>query len=69
MIIYIESDSVHISWNPVPNATSYNIYSSDDPYAAFETWTLEPTGTGIIETNWSAPAPPEKKFYYVTAVN
>jgi len=65
--ISISSDSVLVSWSPVLNASSYNIYSSDDPYAPFEIWTLEPTGTGITETSWSEPVSGVKKFYYVTA--
>jgi len=47
--IYIESDSIHISWDEVENATSYKIYSSSDPYAAYP-WNFEEEVTG---TNWS----------------
>ncbi|HHE39101.1 MAG TPA: hypothetical protein ENL20_11115 [Candidatus Cloacimonetes bacterium] len=63
--IYIESDSVHISWNSVPGATSYKIYSDTDPYGTFST--DEWTGSDM---SWSEAIPIEtKKFYRVTAVN
>jgi len=65
VIIYIESDSVFISWDPVLLATSYKIYSSDDPYTGF---TEDASGT-FVDESWSAPAPDEKKFYYVKAEN
>ncbi len=65
VIIYIESDIVHISWNAVLFATFYKVYSSDDPYTGF----TEDTSGTFIDESWSAPAPGVKKFYYVTAVD
>jgi|GEM_PF-792058 len=64
VIIYINSDSVYITWDTVPGCT-YNLYSSTDPYAT-KPW-LDVV-TGINDTSWSAPLTDEKKFYYVTAV-
>lgn len=63
----IISGSITISWDSVPDATSYNIYSSDDPYLSLENWTLEESG--IAETTWSEPITEEQKFFYVKALN
>jgi len=65
IIIEISIDNVQISWNEVTGATSYKVYSFTDPYAA-ESWTFEEE---VTESNWSEPATPDKKFYYVKAVN
>jgi len=66
VIISVSSDSVDISWDSVENATSYKIYSSNDPYVAFENWTFQDE---IAETSWSEAITEEKEFYHVTAVN
>lgn len=59
-----------LSWQTVTNATSYNIYSSPDPNAAFpsELWTLE---TEVMSgTQWTDEgATDAKKFYVVVAVD
>ena len=57
-----------LSWDPVTNATSYNIFSSIDPNAAYpsESWTLE---TNVTELIWTDPdTTGTKKFYIVVAV-
>lgn len=64
--IITENDYVFINWNPVIGATSYNIYSSDNPYTT--DWG-NPIATEITETSWSEVIPNVKKFYYVKAVN
>ena len=65
--ITVDSDSVHISWDSVSQASSYKIYSSTDPYLATEDWTFE---AETSELEWSeALGSEEKKFYYVTANN
>lgn len=56
--------NLEISWDAVPGATGYDIYSSTDPYGTF---TLDVTGTLIGET-WTAPNTGTKMFYYVKAV-
>ncbi len=66
LTISIVTDFVYISWDAVVGATSYNIYSSDDPYAA--DWGTA-TATGITGTSWSEAVPNQKKFYYVKALN
>ena len=62
--ITVENDSTKISWSAVAGATSYKVYSSNDPYDSF----TEDTSGNFTGTNWSAPLAAEKKFYYVTAV-
>ena len=61
--ISIVGTQVQINWSAVPEATSYKVYSSDNPYTGFE----EDTSGTFTDESWSAPAPDGKKFYYVTA--
>jgi len=63
--ISVESEVVYLAWDPVQYANSYSVYSSSDPYASYETWTLEESG--ILVTNWNEPVPDTKLFYYVKA--
>jgi hypothetical protein len=60
-------NEVSLSWTSVNGATSYKIYSSDDPYGTF----IEVSGDGIFSgTSWSAPiGTDQKKFYYVVGVS
>jgi len=63
-IIVSESNgSVHLVWDVVTGATSYNVYSSSDPYNDF---IIEPTGTEITEANCNIVITDENRFYYVT---
>ncbi len=63
------SGQAAVSWTSAAGATSYKIYSSTDPYAAFPSgWTLETTVTELIWTDTNASAS-VKKFYVVVAVN
>ena len=62
--ISIDGTNVQLTWNPVPGATSYMVYSSNDPLTGFE----EDTSGTLVDESWSAPAPSEKKFYYVKSV-
>jgi|GEM_PF-729325 len=57
-----------LNWNEVSGASSYSVYSSADPYAAFPTgWSLAGSGiTGLSWTDVSVSA--AKKFYVVVAV-
>ena len=63
--ISITGTQIQITWDAVPGATSYKVYSSTDPYSITEEDT---TGT-LVDTTWTAPIPDVKKFYYVKAVN
>ncbi len=60
VISSVVSDVLTISWDTVVGAYSYIIYSSNDPYGAFE---YEAT---VTTTSWSAPVDIDtKKFYYI----
>ena len=63
--ISVSDSVVTIQWNEVPEATSYKIYSSENPYS--EVWDLEQSG--ITDTIWSESISGLKKFYYVTGNN
>ncbi len=58
-----------LSWELIPEAAVYNIYSADTPDAPPETWTF----VGITSSNSFAisfgPPPAAKKFYFVKAEN
>ncbi len=62
--ITVENDSTKISWSAVAGATSYKVYSSNNPYDSF----TEDTSGNFTGTSWSTLLAAEKKFYYVTAV-
>ena len=64
VIITVVNNIVTISWSAVSGATSYKVYSSNDPYDSF----TEDTSGNFNGTSWSAPLSSDKKFYYVTAV-
>ncbi len=63
--IEIIGTDVHLSWDAVASATSYMVYSSDDPYTGF----VEETTGAFNGTSWSTSVINEKRFYYVTAIN
>ncbi len=62
--ISVSGGNVYLSWDAVAGATSYKVYSSDDPEIGF---TEDTTGT-FSGASWSALIPDGKKFYYVKAV-
>ncbi|NOR44552.1 MAG: hypothetical protein GQ534_03120 [Candidatus Delongbacteria bacterium] len=53
---------VTLFWDPLAGATSYDIYSSTDPYGTF-------TYLTSVVTNEYTETAGEKKFYFITAVN
>jgi len=63
--IAIAGTQVQITWSAVAGATSYKVYSSDDPATGF---TEDALGT-FNDTTWETSASNEKRFYYVTAEN
>ncbi len=63
--IYITENIVTITWNEVPDATAYKIYSSDAPDGEF---TEETNGT-FDGFSWSKVISDSKKFYHVKAMN
>jgi len=56
-------DGAGVSWQPVPNATAYEIYRSDDPYG---TYVLIAT---VTDTSYLDTVMLDKAFYRVVAVN
>lgn len=62
--ISVIANVVHLAWNAVAGASSYSVYSSLDPYASYESWTLEESG--IAGTNWNEAAG-SMKYYYIKA--
>ncbi|MCD4819637.1 MAG: hypothetical protein K8S23_13190 [Candidatus Cloacimonetes bacterium] len=63
--VVVTGTQVQLSWNAVSGATSYKVYSSNDPYSGFEE---DNTGTFTGES-WNASISTVKKFYYVKAVD
>ena len=63
--ISFSGNDIYLSWDEVSGATSYKVYSSDLPNTGF----TEDTSGTFNGTNWSAPIPGTKKFYYVKAIN
>jgi len=64
VIISYYFDSINISWDPVAFATSYKVYSSENPYNGFE----EDISGAFDGTSWSATVSEYKKYYYVSAL-
>jgi len=54
-----------VSWSAVSGATSYVVYSSDNPYG---TYAIDTTGT-LNGTQWTTATTNTRKFYYVVATN
>ena len=65
VVMEIVGSEIILSWDAVGGATSYKIYSSDNPIEPYETWNYEDE---VIEISWSESILSDKKFYYVTAV-
>ncbi len=58
----ISATTVSLSWSRVPDAVSYSIYRSDNPYAGFS------IVANTSSTSWSgSTSGSDKYFYYVTA--
>jgi len=64
ILISINSDSVHIKWDHVAGASSYNIYSSGQPQTGFIIEASE-----ITENSWSEEILHSERFYYITTNN
>ncbi|MDD3044000.1 MAG: hypothetical protein PHF33_00890 [Candidatus Delongbacteria bacterium] len=59
----ISGSDLTIDWDISPSATSYDVYSSDDPYGTFS---LE---QNVTINQITLPAVMSKKFYYIIAKN
>ncbi|MBN2460617.1 MAG: right-handed parallel beta-helix repeat-containing protein, partial [Candidatus Cloacimonetes bacterium] len=64
LIIWVEDDTVHLSWDPVVDAISYKVYSSDDPYSGF----TEDTSGVFIGESWTTAVINIRKYYWITAI-
>ncbi len=62
--ISISNNCVEISWDNVEWASSYKVFSSDNPNSGFEE---ELSGT-FLGTSWQKECAETKKFYYVKAI-
>ncbi len=62
--IEVWSDTVTLSWSAVPDATSYRVYSSTEPYDGY----TEDLSGIFAGTTWSAPVGDAFRCYRVTAV-
>ncbi|MDZ4183324.1 MAG: hypothetical protein U1B83_10665 [Candidatus Cloacimonadaceae bacterium] len=54
---------ITLTWDPIPGASSYTVYASDDPYGTY----LPAVGGTYDGASWSAPISGSARFYYVTA--
>lgn len=65
VVIEIIGNDVVITWDEVSGASSYKVYSSDEPYDNF----MEDLSGSFVDESWSTSITNEKKFYHVTAMN
>lgn len=65
LLIDISGSDLILSWDAVAGASSYKVYSCDDPYGTF----TEDTGGIFAGETWAIPYTESKKFYYVVAVD
>jgi len=64
LVIAVAGDTVLLSWDAVPGATGYRVYSSTEPYQAYAE-----DLSGIYDgASWSAPRTAGSRFYLVTAL-
>jgi hypothetical protein len=70
-ISLLEEETVQVSWLPVNGASSYILYSAQNPNAVFPSeWTLIVAGITNTSINMDVPPQPlQKRFYRVVAVN
>ncbi|MDA3885806.1 MAG: C25 family cysteine peptidase [Candidatus Delongbacteria bacterium] len=63
IVTSISGSDLILDWDASVNATSYDIYSSDDPNVSF---TLE---TNVTTNQYTIPVSTARKFYYIIAKN
>lgn len=63
VVTSISGTDLIIDWDVSADATSYDVYSSDDPYGTF---TL---ATNVSTNQYTVPASQAKLFYYIVAKN
>jgi endonuclease I len=57
----ISGSDIILSWDAVPGATGYDVYSSDSPYDGFG-WEAS-----VTESSYTTPYTEARKFYYIVA--
>jgi agmatine deiminase len=62
--ILIYDNQLYLYWTAEPGATSYNVYSSSEPYSGF----TEDTSGAFSGSSWSTTLVGGMRFYQVTAV-
>jgi hypothetical protein len=67
VLINSDTDQVVLSWSAVPGATSYKVYSCEEPYGTFGDVSSEGTFTGTTWTKTGVAG--NKLFYYVVSVS
>jgi agmatine deiminase len=60
-----EGNQIRLTWGSVPGASSYKVYSSDNPFSGFS---LDLSGA-FSDTSWAAPIVGEERYYRVTATD
>jgi agmatine deiminase len=60
-----EGSQIRLTWGSVPGASSYKVYSSDNPFHGFS---LDLSGT-FSDTSWAAPIVGDDRYYRVTATD
>ncbi len=60
------NNTFKLTWDPVPGAISYRVYTSPNPYADDPVWTLAATNLEVQQ--WIDPNPGSLRFYRITAV-
>jgi hypothetical protein len=65
LIIEVSGTDVVLSWDAVPEADSYRIYSSLNPNDELDSWSFEEE---VTVSTWSEAVPTEQKYYYVSSV-
>ncbi|MDY0017333.1 MAG: S8 family serine peptidase [Candidatus Delongbacteria bacterium] len=63
LVTSISGTNLVIDWDAAADATSYDVYSADDPYGTF---TFE---TNVATNQYVVPASVAKKFYYIISKN
>jgi hypothetical protein len=66
IVTSISGTDLVIDWDISANATSYDVYSSDDPYEGF---TLAVDGEDLPTNQYTVLIEDAKLFYYVVAKN
>ena len=64
VLIVTDADTVILTWDSVDGATSYRVYSSEEPETG---WLPDESGT-LDGTIWTAPSTETKRFYRVTCL-